>query len=711
MLLRSVCIFGLTLVVTSSMLLADDAPVSDPSPRTTGGDMTFCELFDLRQFGRVGDIVGLSLATTSLNIGDAPLQWFIAPRPDHPFIVMNLYRLKDDRFEQIGQSWIKHGFLALNRDQCSIGCEAEFLNIPGPRLGVGCTDTYGSGTNANQGGLGPRYELNPWTGDWSFAGSHFADPNPPVHDAISHRLQVHDDDLDPTLNPGATYYAEGYYVMLDDIDVMNSAAWKPVTPVGAPGGTWTFTMTQSSDPPNIGFAIDAWAGATHTTFAQEVPPVEFVSPDGRCILAAKATDVGNDYWRYEYALLNIDMDRQVGELVVPVSSCVDVRNIGFHAVRHHDEPMNEPGGVAIDNSPWNAAVCEAVIPNDNVGNAVCWSTTTNPLRWGTLYNFHFEAKAPPVTDAELTIGHFKPGTPTHITAVGLGPSLTSNDSDGDGICNGDDNCPNDPDNDADNDGVCGDMDICPGFDDRVDADNDGTPDGCDECPGFDDRIDTDGDGTPDDCDECPGFDDRIDADNDGTPDDCDECAGFDDRVDADNDGTPDGCDECAGFDDRIDADNDGAPDGCDECPNDPNDDTDGDGICDSDDGCPNDPNNDSDGDGICDSDDGCPNDPNNDSDNDGICDSDDECPNDPNNDADNDGICGDVDICPGFDDQVDTDGDGVPDGCDESPGPNPLFDLCAPQSAATMSLIGFSLIGMKIGYRRRSRSSSRTVSR
>lgn len=37
------------------------------------------------------------------------------------------------------------------------------------------------------------------------------------------------------------------------------------------------------------------------------------------------------------------------------------------------------------------------------------------------------------------------------------------------------------------------------------------------------------------------------------------------------------------------------------------------------------------------------------------------CPDD-----DNDGVCNAVDVCPGFDDNMDTDGDGIPDGCDNS---------------------------------------------
>ena len=53
------------------------------------------------------------------------------------------------------------------------------------------------------------------------------------------------------------------------------------------------------------------------------------------------------------------------------------------------------------------------------------------------------------------------------------------DSDGDGICDKLDPCPNDP-NDSDNDGVCDSQDVCPGSDDALDSDGDGIPDGCDE---------------------------------------------------------------------------------------------------------------------------------------------------------------------------------------------------------------------------------------
>ena len=399
----------------------DLSPGDEPLPLggTIGPDMTFCQLFGLGQFGRSGDIVGLSEGTTSWNIGDEDLIWLNIPDEEHPFIVMNLYRLMNDRIEQIGQSHIKHGFFALGNHQCGgPPCSYEPGHGTGNWLGTGCTDTYGPGLNASQGGLGPRYEVNPWTGAWFYPGSHMQGGH--GHDGeIDHRLQVHDSDLNAPENPGATYYAEGYYVMLDDVEAMNNASWKPVTPSGSPGGNWFFSMTSSGTLPEEGFAIDAWAGAQQTILAQEVPVTEFVSPDGRCKLAAKATDLGGGQWHYDYALLNIDMDRQVGSFRIPISPDSAISNIGFHAVEHHGEAVNtaDADAVAIDNMPWKVTVFE---------DSIVWSTETNPLRWGTMYNFRFDVDAAPVSTA-VTLDMFRPGTPGTVSGTTIGPDVDKGD--------------------------------------------------------------------------------------------------------------------------------------------------------------------------------------------------------------------------------------------------------------------------------------------
>ena len=458
-----------------------------PRPRRTGPDMAFCELYDLRQFGREADIVGLSVATTSWNIGDEDLMWFPRPETEHPFIVMNLYRLKDERFEQIGQSSIKHGFYALGSTDCGGTCTYEPGHSTGRWLGVGCTDLYSSGLNASQSGLAPRHEVNAWTGAFTYPGSHLALPHS-SHDGVEHRLQVRDADLDPALNPGASYFVEGYYAVIDDVNVMNSAAWKPAGVSGSPGGLWSFAVSGRSVAPNVGFAIDAWTGAASTMLAQEVPPIEFISPDGRCILAAEATDLGGGLWHYEYALLNIDMSRNVGSFTIPVSPLANVTNVGFHAVASHDEPYS--------NTAWSATVA---------GGEITWDTIDNPVRWGTLYNFRFDADVEPIPDATVTLGMFQPGAPATVTGLTTGPTAGSPDCNGNGIpdpCDLDCNAPG-----------CGQP--CGG---SLDCNANGIPDEC--------EPDCNGNGVPDDCDIAAGT--SPDCQPNGIPDECED--GVSERV-------------------------------------------------------------------------------------------------------------------------------------------------------------------------------------
>lgn len=126
----------------------------------------------------------------------------------------------------------------------------------------------------------------------------------------------------------------------------------------------------------------------------------------------------------------------------------------------------------------------------------------------------------------------------------------------------------------------------------TDTDGDGVYDKYDECPNtpglkeFSGCPDSDGDGIPDKDDKCPDtpglpeFDGCPDTDGDGIPDPQDECpevAGTKEMngcPDADGDGVPDHKDECP--DEKGPAENNGCP-----WP-----DTDGDGVLDKDDMCP-----------------------------------------------------------------------------------------------------------------------------
>ena len=72
-----------------------------------------------------------------------------------------MFRLKDGRFEQIGQSWLKHGFFAESLNLCCNSCSGD---PTGNHLGVGCSDPYTSSRNGSQGNLGPRSTVNASTG-------------------------------------------------------------------------------------------------------------------------------------------------------------------------------------------------------------------------------------------------------------------------------------------------------------------------------------------------------------------------------------------------------------------------------------------------------------------------------------------------------------------------------------------------------------------
>jgi len=132
-----------------------------------------------------------------------------------------------------------------------------------------------------------------------------------------------------------------------------------------------------------------------------------------------------------------------------------------------------------------------------------------------------------------------------------------------------------------------------------DSDGDGVPDRKDECPDTPPGVQVDEKGCP------------LDRDGDGVPDYLDECPDvpgdprFKGCPDKDGDGIPDHLDDCpdvpglAKFNGCPDTDGDGVPDNLDKCPNTPK------GCPVDSDGCPLD----SDGDGVIDCEDRCPNEP------------------------------------------------------------------------------------------------------
>ena len=340
-------------------------------------DMVITDLDEMRQVGRLGETVALSMRSTICNIGGLAIDWQANPSPNHPVLVFNAFRLQDGRFEQIGQSWAKHGFAASQSDGL---CEGACLPDDAGGLGPGCADIYGVSTNAAQGTFGPRREIDAFTGAFTWLGSHIQVNGDHGHDPIEHRLQVRDADIDPAQNDGARYMVELYVLSHDDADHSNSMGWKHFRPSGRPGGTWNFALEQNLAVQEPIFA--AWPDSSMS----EIGGGED-SGDGRAWLGWKVTENGDGTWHYEYALYNVDMERAIGSFSVPVAGGVSVENIEFHAVRSHDDGFS--------NDPWIA---------ERTANAVEWRVQSsdaagalapNTLRWSTMYTFRFDAAAPP----------------------------------------------------------------------------------------------------------------------------------------------------------------------------------------------------------------------------------------------------------------------------------------------------------------------------
>lgn len=403
---------------------------SGASPETgtvPGPDVVVGDLSGLAQFGgSSGTQVGLAIGTDSCNFGTIDLNWFANPQNDHPVIPQNLYRMSatGDRFEQIGQSSVKHAFTALTLNICNLGCNG----VGGSRLGSGCSDPYGAGLNAGP-NLGSRAWINPFTG--AYPRNDSPTPNnahgPHSHQGPSHRILTEIADLSTTLNPGATYFAEGQYITPHEYvwcqanpgqcNQYNNVSYRQYT-VSGTGSPFSFSTggstTQRTKP-----AINAWTGSTQV----EIRPDP--GNDGIGIVGYKVTNPSPGVWHYEYAIYNQNIDRAIQSFSVPTGSGVTLSNVGFHAPPQHpgwsgDGTVGEAG---FSSTPWAA---------DQGGSAVTWTSETmavnanaNAIRWGTMYNFRFDSNRPPQT-VNATIGFFKTGGPITVQVQGPTPAAAVN---------------------------------------------------------------------------------------------------------------------------------------------------------------------------------------------------------------------------------------------------------------------------------------------
>lgn len=188
-----------------------------------------------------------------------------------------------------------------------------------------------------------------------------------------------------------------------------------------------------------------------------------------------------------------------------------------------------------------------------------WFSENIALNLQTTYKHSFDDYEA-VPDAVVA----EPGSISHWQHVaGVKFIFGGVDTDGDGIYDKNDECPETPGlpefngcPDTDGDGIEDRLDACPNepglpeFDGCPDTDGDGIPDPQDECPTeaglaeYNGCPDTDGDGVPDNLDECPQ--EAGPVENDGCP-----------WPDSDGDGVPDHEDDCPQTAGTVE--NDGCP--------------------------------------------------------------------------------------------------------------------------------------------------------
>jgi FlgD Ig-like domain len=399
---------GMAKVVAQVELVSSTGTEPEPYvPNFTSGilDVKLGILENIQQRGHDGvhpnGIAGISMATTSCNVGTVDVPWLAPMQEDHPLIHMALYRLLDGRFEQVGVSWMKHGFFALSNSQCT-PCEHP---SGGQFLGVGCSDTYGVGNNSDRNYLGPRSEVDAYQGTWECTASHFAGGQNDCirrhgssgHGSSDHMLTVSDADLN---NSNATYFYESYYVVRGDENKINNWGSRRCT-MSWNGSVWQFVTPASNNPLLEGPALVRWGD--RQTLANAAPG------DGEVMLAVTTTDLGGGMHRYEYALLNKDSEREIRSFSLPVIGVAGITNIGFH---DNDQNAGNDWQVTLD------------------GFTLSWSTQTfdenpnaNSLVFGYQYNFRFDAAAKP-TDVTATLGLFRPGAGNSVTMATNGPTNT-----------------------------------------------------------------------------------------------------------------------------------------------------------------------------------------------------------------------------------------------------------------------------------------------
>ena len=382
------------------------------SNAVTGLDGRLSLIDSLTYYGRRGAAypngeVGMAMLNEMCNPGTVGIPWSAAMQSNHPKFGFLLVRVSGGKIEQINDwSFCKHAFTSTNYSGACGTCTTPGGSV----MGVGCSDTYGAGNNADRYWLGPPAEIDPWLGTWNPVGSYFDRGDPAVtgagavdgvrtlsgtqtnaFDAVKNRMTVREADL---LTAGAQYF---YAIQLihQGEPVANrgdNLASRGCTPSYS-GSSWSFPNNASAM--THGSVLTRWPGA-------EVNVGQNGNDDGRFFVGCVVTPLGGGNYHYEYAVHNVDNNRGGAAFRVPIDAGAVASNFTFGDI--DTNALNE----------WGAA---------RIGNEVVFTApASNPLNWGTIYNFGFDANFAPgsgmVTLDEARLG---PGA----LSVGVGAKVPS----------------------------------------------------------------------------------------------------------------------------------------------------------------------------------------------------------------------------------------------------------------------------------------------